>query len=134
NMAQLIPRHSQEVYANFELYESLKASMDPLYTQVKDLISTHFPDEYKSLCKYTDSLPMTEPAPAPPFAGLVYNLNVATELHRDWNDDGICVVVVISDCTGGELILVELGLVIELKNGDAIVFRSGDITHLNAHF
>ena len=92
------------------------------------------PDEYDELRKYTDMLPLSDPAPAPPFAGLVYNLNVATELHRDPNDDLICVVLVVSDCEGGELILVEPGLVIELKNGDAIVFKSSDVTHLNAHF
>ena len=62
------------------------------------------------------------------------NLNVSTRAHRDRNDKDICLVIPISDCSGGALILYELGLVLELENGDGTIFRSSRITHLNEHF
>lgn len=92
------------------------------------------PEEHKKLQAYIDCLPLKDKAPSEPFAGLVYNLNVSTGIHRDWNDDTICVVVVISDCEGGDLLLVEPGLALSLQNGDAVIFKSADISHLNEHF
>ncbi len=81
-----------------------------------------------------DQLPANDYNAAYPFAGLVVNLNVSTRAHRDRNDKEICLVVVISDCSGGGLILVELGLILELDNGDGVFFRSSKITHCNEHF
>jgi hypothetical protein len=43
-------------------------------------------------------------------------------------------VLLISDCEGGELCLVEPGLVLGLRLGDMIVFPSTKLTHFNAHF
>lgn len=40
----------------------------------------------------------------------------------------------IGDHKGGELCLLELGLVLELKNGDVIMFKSGQISHFNLHY
>lgn len=129
------------------LYEQLQENMEPVYAWVKEQVShshvlfdskdncykvqTYLPQEYKKLCEYTENLPLDDPPPSPPFAGLVYNINVVTGIHRDWNDDSICFVLVISKCEGGDLLLVEPGLVIELENGDGIAFRSAEITHLN---
>ena len=81
-------------------------------------------------------LPCSHTSPVYPFAGYVVNLNVSTRAHRDLQDKDICLIIVISDddCVGGELCLVELGLVLALRNGDAIVFASTKITHFNAHF
>ena|SRR6266498_996201 len=81
-------------------------------------------------------LPCSHMSPVYPFAGYVVNLNVSTRAHRDLQDKDICLIIVISDddCDGGELCLVELGLVLALRNGDAIVFASTKITHFNAHF
>jgi hypothetical protein len=41
---------------------------------------------------------------------------------------------VISDCEGGELCLYEPGVVLELKNGDVVLFDSAALTHFNLHF
>ena len=62
------------------------------------------------------------------------NLNNATNIHRDRHDKDICSVVVISDCTGGALVFLELGLVIELQNGDQAIFKLSELSHFNLHF
>lgn len=77
---------------------------------------------------------MNETTAVPPFTGFVINFNVTTVIHRDVNDEVMCLVLVINDCTGGELCLQEPGLVFNLQCGDFIVFRSRQITHFNLHF
>lgn len=62
------------------------------------------------------------------------NLNVTTSFHRDTEDQDICMVLVISECEGGELCLYEPGLVLELKCGDMVIFKSVEISHFNLHF
>lgn len=62
------------------------------------------------------------------------NCNVSTRGHRDWGDQDICMIIVISDCSGGELCLYEPGMVLKLRNGDMAVFTSADTTHFNLHF
>jgi hypothetical protein len=81
-----------------------------------------------------DILPCEEPSPVYPFAGFVINLNVATRIHHDYKDEDICVVVPISDCEGGELCMQELGLVVKQRSGDAIIFKSSQISHFNLHY
>lgn len=51
-------------------------------------------------------------------------------------DDSICVVIEISDnnLEGGELCLMELGLVVNLHCGDAIIFKLSEISHFNLHY
>lgn len=97
-------------------------------------VKKYLPKEFNILEQYTQSLPGSNMSPASPFGGFVINLNVSTSLHRDWSDHLICVVTVVSNCEGGELILVELGLVIKLRSGDTVIFPSHLITHLNMHF
>jgi hypothetical protein len=79
-------------------------------------------------------LPGNERAIAHPFSGLVLNLNVMTLIHRDWHDKDICTVIPISDCVGGALVLMELGLVLDLTNGDTVIFRSAELSHFNLHY
>ena len=80
--------------------------------------------------------PCSHTSPVYPFSGYVVNLNVSTRAHRDLQDKKICLIIVISseDCIGGELCLVEPGLVLRLRNGDAIVFASATLTHFNTHY
>ena len=49
-------------------------------------------------------------------------------------NNNYCMVVVASDCTGGDLVFHELGLVFSARNGDASVFRSVSLTHYNLDF
>jgi len=44
------------------------------------------------------------------------------------------VIVISEDCVGGELALLEPGLVLDLQNGDAVLFPSGKISHFNMHY
>jgi hypothetical protein len=69
-----------------------------------------------------------------PFGGLVLNLGVATDGHRDVGDKRLCVVIPFGEWDGGELCLFEAGIVVQMKAWDFIVFPSADITHFNLHF
>jgi hypothetical protein len=92
------------------------------------------PGIYEHLAKWPDSFPLEEKAPVYPFGGFVLNFNTSTRLHRDKNDDQICTVIPISDCEGGELCLMEPGLVISLPCGVMAVFRSADVSHFNLSY
>jgi len=61
-------------------------------------------------------------------------MKVCTEAHVDANDDTICVVIPFGAYKGGELVLHEAGLVLELQEGDILIFPSYLITHFNLHF
>ena len=92
------------------------------------------PEEYAILSQYADILPCNDVSPVDPFTGFVLNINVTTLLNRDPADEKICLILVISDCEGGELCFVETGLVLCLKLGDGVIFPSTKLTHFNAHF
>lgn len=81
-----------------------------------------------------DVLPYNAVSPAHPFSGFVLNLNVSTLIHRDGGDKDICVVLVLSDCIGGELCLMEPGVVLDLRLGHLVIFPSTKISHFNLHF
>lgn len=60
---------------------------------------------------------------------------MVTRCHRDRTDYRKCLVATIEkDLVDGDLILVEPGLVIPLRNGDWTLFSSCDISHLNLHY
>jgi predicted 2-oxoglutarate/Fe(II)-dependent dioxygenase YbiX len=80
-------------------------------------------------------LPCHEISPAYPFGGFVMNFNVSTLIHRDWKDLNLCMVIVISEnYQGGELALLEPGVLLELRNGDMVIFPSSKISHFNMHY
>lgn len=92
------------------------------------------PETYRQLMDFVDVVPYSDPPPVAPFCSLVLNFNVATGIHRDPQDLEICLVLVISDCVGGELCLLEPGLVLDLRPGDLVIFPSADISHFNLPF
>lgn len=79
-------------------------------------------------------MPGNDQAIGAPFIGLVINVNVVTAAHRDSKDEAVCLVLVIGDFDGGELVLYEPGLVIPLVNGDFTIFPSCALTHFNLHY
>jgi hypothetical protein len=81
-----------------------------------------------------DVLPGNHVPAVYPFQSMVVNLNAITEAHRDKMDSQICLVLPIGDFEGGEICMMETGLVIRLKPGDFVVFRSSEITHFNLHY
>lgn len=89
---------------------------------------------YEELTAFVDQLPLNEQSAAYPFSGLVLNIGVSTQGHRDSKDKRICVVMPFGDWKGGELCLFEAGIVLKLHPGDVVIFRSCDITHFNLTF
>ncbi|TFK59736.1 hypothetical protein BDN72DRAFT_905580 [Pluteus cervinus] len=136
NTATFIPRASQELKNNAARYCLLQQLLAPVFGFVDRMVYNLLPNVHKKLKKFTSNLPGNEISPASPFSAFVLNLNASTQIHRDWNDSEICVVLAITDptCTGGELVLVEPRAVIPLQHGDIIMFRSSEISHFNLHF
>lgn len=89
------------------------------------------PIEYERLEATASVLPDYNISAVHPFVGLVLNFNIATCAHRDSKDDGICLVVPVGEFVGGDLCLVEPGLVLPLRHGDFAVFPSCEVTHFN---
>lgn len=83
---------------------------------------------------FASVLPGGEHTPGYPFSGFVVNINVVTIGHRDVKDFKACLVLVIGDHTGGELCLVEPGIVLRLRSSDFVVFPSEKISHFNLHY
>jgi hypothetical protein len=92
------------------------------------------PHIYRKLSFYASVLPGRCQSAAFPWGGFVININVATRVHRDGKDDLGCAVLILGSPEGGELVLYEAGIVLELKNGNLLVFPSWRITHLNLHY
>lgn len=147
-----MPRVSQEIMENKREYENLCNTFSVFFDWVEEKVCfllftslnlavtryfqlcKHHPGIYKELSIFADVLPGKDASPAHPFSGFVLNLNVVTRSHRDVKDYSICLVLVIGQHVGGELCLVEPGLVLRLQNGDAVIFPSGKITHFNLHY
>lgn len=83
---------------------------------------------------YCNLLPAGAQSAVYPFSGAVINFNVTTRCHRDSKDETFCLIMAIQDCEGGELGLVEPGLVVRMVTGDLLLFRSPKTTHFNLHF
>lgn len=94
----------------------------------------HHEEIYNELVSWIEKLPLNAYAPTEPWSGVVVNANSAARAHRDPGDDNHCMVMVASDCTGGDLVFHELGLVFSARNGDASLFRSASLTHYNLDF
>jgi hypothetical protein len=80
------------------------------------------PEEYQALTVMADLLPNYEVPVAYPFQSLVLNVNIVTKAHHDKMDCDICLVLAIGSFDGGELCLVETGMVLDLRPGNFIVF------------
>jgi hypothetical protein len=92
------------------------------------------PDNFKNLGVLVETLPLNEWTPIYPFSGIIVNVNIATRGHRDEGDEELCMVITVSDCEGGALVLHEAGIVVESSNGDCVGFPSVTQTHYNLDF
>ncbi|KAF8869528.1 hypothetical protein CPB84DRAFT_1755006 [Gymnopilus junonius] len=117
-----VPRLSEDAKENSAAYQMLNEALKPVFDWICELLETLLPAS-KLWCFSVY-----------PFGSYVLNVNVSTRIHRDTGDQHICLVLVISDCVGGELVFKEPGLVLDLKNGDVVIFASKDISHFNQHF
>ena len=91
-------------------------------------------EEFNLLEAYVQILPGNNSPTYSPFLSISINFNVATKGHRDSMDKAVCLVLAITNARGGDLVLHEPGIVVDLKNGDIIIFKSSKITHFNLHF
>ena len=83
---------------------------------------------------YCDVQPMDRNIPTSPFSGFFLNLCVATDGHTDPNDHGPCAIFTVGPYKGGQLVLDDIGLVIDLQPGQVLFFPSRFVTHYNLHF
>ncbi|KAF8870153.1 hypothetical protein CPB84DRAFT_1661993, partial [Gymnopilus junonius] len=128
NTSLNVPRLSKEIKDNQEVYQMLLDALRPVFEWI--YATTHFSPCPSSV----QFLPNSTTSPVYPFAGFVLNVNVSTCMHRDTGDKDICLVLIISDCVGGELVLVEPSVILRMRSGDVVVFPSKAFTHLNLHF
>jgi hypothetical protein len=112
------------------LVSNFNRSLINLDFQVKKCL----PREYDVLVEFTQDLPGGYVSPVSPFLSLVVNLNVSTMGHRDRFDKDLCLVLPIGEFTGGALAMFEQRLVVELRNGDFILFPSANTTHFNLRY
>ncbi|KAF8909033.1 hypothetical protein CPB84DRAFT_1632420, partial [Gymnopilus junonius] len=106
NTSLNVPRLSKEIKDNQEVYQMLLDALCPVFEWIYATLKRLFPDTFLSLSISVQFLPNSTTSPVYPFAGFVLNVNVSTRMHRDTGDKDICLVLIISDCVGGELVLV----------------------------
>lgn len=97
-------------------------------------LKRYLPEIDERLRAYTSILPLFEPSPMSPFGGFVLNISACTPAHKDKWDKDICVLIFFGEWTGGQICLYEAGLVLEVEDGDVLIFPSGRITHFNLHY
>lgn len=115
-------------------FDSITQTLEAISTIIQHVLAKHLPDDYDQLRVFCELLPLNHLPATYPFPGFVLNLQVCTQAHVDSNDDRICVVIPFGAFRGGELVLHEMGLVIELQEGDIVIFPSSKLTHFNLHF
>ncbi|PPQ99501.1 hypothetical protein CVT26_008394 [Gymnopilus dilepis] len=134
NSCTSIPRMAAEWSDHMSHYKRLVSVFAPLFKWIEVELKCLIPDTFQVLSHFVDILPSNEPSLVYPFSGLVLNINVTTRIHRDWGDHDVCLVVILRDCKGGELCLMEPGHVLNLENGDMVLFPSAKISHFNMHY
>ncbi|PPR03551.1 hypothetical protein CVT26_006107 [Gymnopilus dilepis] len=134
NTSLNVPRFSQEAKDNPEICKMITEALQPAFDHIRVRLEQFFGQQFEELELFVNHLPNCGVSPVYPFAGYVLNINVSTRIHRDFGDKDICLILVICDCLGGEVVLVEPGIVLRVRNGDMIIFPSKDISHFNKHF
>ncbi|TEB34342.1 hypothetical protein FA13DRAFT_1789461 [Coprinellus micaceus] len=129
-----IPRELEEAKLWQTHKERLRNACAPFFAWVEDTLKDLLPEEFSALEVSINVLPVGDSVLCHPFTSVVVNFNVNTIMHVDDKDKEICVVFQLSDCTGGELCLAEPGLVLRLRNGDGVIFKSNEVTHFNLDY
>ena len=68
------------------------------------------PDSYKKLVEHDNCLPCGESFAEYSFGGIIFDLNVATKNHKDTENLDLCLIIIISKCMGGDIVLLDPGL------------------------
>ncbi|KAJ8508391.1 hypothetical protein ONZ45_g9339 [Pleurotus djamor] len=112
-------------------YSQLQELFKGVFEEVRLELERLLPQESRIESIFARFLPGGEPSPIFPFSGIVVNLNVQTTIHTDSEDVLMCLVLPIGEFTGGDLCFKDLGLRIELRHGDWVVFDSKKLSHFN---
>jgi hypothetical protein len=134
NHTQRILHLSEQARKDIPAYKNFMLALQPICPIFSQLLQTHLPEEYNALSTYCDLLPYNHTPPTHPFPGVVANLQVATNAHKDVSDHAICIVMPWGSYKGGECVLEEVGLVLDLPSGSGVIFPSYGVTHYNLHF
>ncbi|KAG1784674.1 uncharacterized protein HD556DRAFT_1314887 [Suillus plorans] len=116
-----------KVILRCRLYLNIQANLGEVFEWIKEEISCHLPNGYKVLVKLIDILPNALGSPVRPFLLLMVNINVCMVAHRDAKDFKLCLVLAVGEFTGGGLVMREQRLVMELRNGDFVIFRRASL-------
>jgi hypothetical protein len=125
---------SKAIRDNPEQFQSITDVLEDICKIVCNVLRKHLPHVFDRLRIFCEILPLNHRPATYPFPGFVLNIQVCTEAHVDTNDDTICIVIPFGPYKGGELVLHEAGLVLELQEGDILIFPSYRLTHFNLHF
>jgi hypothetical protein len=125
---------SKTIKDDSERFQSITETIEDICKIVCEVLRKHLPSSFDQLRVFCEILPLSHHPTTYPFPGYVLNIQACTEAHIDANDTEVCIIVPFGQYKGGELVLYEAGLVLELKEGDILVFPSHRLTHFNLHF
>ncbi|KAA1475704.1 hypothetical protein DENSPDRAFT_758092, partial [Dentipellis sp. KUC8613] len=136
NYSQMLPYLSADMEKHSDVFQDLRDLFQDIIRAVEAKVRVFecLPDEYKLMMVDAEFLPGNAQSFVRPFLGWVVNINIVAEAHRDGKDRHYCLVMPIGNFEGGALVLYEQGLVLELRNGDYVVFESGKTTHFNLRY
>ena len=111
--------------------QDLIQGLQPISGEISKHIETTHSVYYSKMKKL--NLGPNVPKPFGIFPTVAINFNVICQFHRDVKDhqNTLCVVCPLGNFEGGELTFPELKLVIHIKQGQAVAFRSNILVHGN---
>ncbi|CAG8630967.1 3716_t:CDS:2 [Acaulospora morrowiae] len=126
--ANTASNHCQEHLA---CIQELIQGLQPL----SDIVNNYFHNTYPTLHTKMKNLNLGPNVPKSfgAFPTIGINFNVICQFHRDLKDhrNTLCVVCPLGNFEGGELVFPELKLIVHVKQGQAVAFRSNLLVHGN---
>ncbi|KIK82518.1 hypothetical protein PAXRUDRAFT_153670, partial [Paxillus rubicundulus Ve08.2h10] len=134
NNSQTIPYLSAETFKHKSLYHNLEEVYNRLFEWLEMMTKNYLPSEYEVLVQLVPVLPSKATFLTLPFLSFPSSSTSICEAHQDAKDKGLCLVLPIRNFKGGSLLLKEQGLVLNLANGNFMVFRSAETMHFNLDY
>ncbi|TDL13178.1 hypothetical protein BD410DRAFT_735642 [Rickenella mellea] len=125
---------SNDVKKYPDLFQGLAKGLEDTSDYINNRLKTLIPESYDRHNEYLKILPLGGNILSPPFTGMVVNIGVATDAHRDDGDEEYCVVCPFGRHRKGEIVIYELKLVIEVQIFFIFAFLSRNLTHFNLEF
>ncbi|CAG8446556.1 10837_t:CDS:10 [Acaulospora colombiana] len=117
--------------AHQKCVQDLIKGLQPISGSVNKYLETTYPVLYSKMKKL--DLGPNVPNSFGVFPTVAVNYNIICQFHRDMKDhrNSLCVVCPLGKFKGGELVFPELKLVVHVKQGQAVAFRSNLLIHGN---